>query len=312
MIDMLVAIRGGRKELKEKPLAIFDVCPSPPLTWSHLGCQTLIDGANDFIPLEFVSMPLAGATAPVTLAGALVQHTAETIGGVVITQLFSPGTPVIYGGSPAVFDMREGTTPMGAVETMMIDVAYNQIGKHLNLPTHAYMGLSDAKRVDAQAGLESGTGAMLAALAGINVVSGAGMMDFESCQSLIKLVIDHEICGMALRLIQGVTFRNGLLAEDLRGDLSSGDIFLTSPLTLSAFHEEQYIPSNVVDRKNLSEWERTGMRTLDIRVKQRVEHLLDSYESEPLENRLVTELRDIMASSAQQQGFANLPWESVE
>ncbi|KPL06766.1 hypothetical protein AMJ86_07310 [bacterium SM23_57] len=312
MVDMLAAIRGGRKELKEKPLAIFDVCPSPPLTWSHLGCQTLIDGAKDNIPVEFVSMPLAGATAPVTLAGALVQHTEETLGGVVITQVISPGTPVIYGGSPAVFDMREGTTPMGAVETMMIDVAYNQIGKHLNLPTHAYMGLSDAKRVDAQAGLESGTGAMLATLAGINVVSGAGMMDFESCQSLIKLVIDHDICGMALRLVRGIKFRDNLLAEDLRGDLSSGDIFLTSPLTLSAFHEEQYIPSNVIDRKNLSEWERTGSKTLDIRAKQRVEHLLDSYESKPLENKLVTEFREIMASSAEQQGFSDLPWENVE
>jgi len=211
-----------------------------------------------------------------------------------------------------VFDMREGTTPMGAVETMMIDVAYNQIGKHLNLPTHAYMGLSDAKRVDAQAGLESGTGAMLATLAGINVVSGAGMMDFESCQSLIKLVIDHDICGMALRLVRGIKFRDNLLAEDLRGDLSSGDIFLTSPLTLSAFHEEQYIPSNVIDRKNLSEWERTGSKTLDIRAKQRVEHLLDSYESKPLENKLVTEFREIMASSAEQQGFSDLPWENVE
>jgi trimethylamine--corrinoid protein Co-methyltransferase len=311
MIDMLATVRGGKKELKEKPLAIFDVCPSPPLKWTRLGCQTLIDGTKDGVPLEFVSMPLAGATAPVTLAGSLVQHTAETMGGVVITQALSPGTPIIYGGSPAIFDMREGTTPMGAIETMMIDAAYNQIGKYLHLPTHAYMGLSDAKCVDSQTGFESGMGSILAALAGINVISGAGMMDFESCQSLVKLVIDHDICGMALRLIDGVGFRDGLLAEDLRGDLSSGELFLTSPVTLSAFREEHYIPSAVVDRKNLGEWERSGGKSINDRARARVEKLLNSHQATPLDNQLSLELRRIVERSAKDINISSLPWEGV-
>ncbi len=312
MIEMLSLIRGGREELRAKPLAIFDVCPSPPLTWTKLGCQTLIDGSKDGVPLEFVSMPLAGATAPITLAGALVQHTAETLGGIVITQVLNPGTPIIYGGSPAVFDMREGTTPMGAVETMMIDVAYNQIGKFLNLPTHAYMGLSDAKKVDAQAGFESSSGALLAALAGINVISGAGMMDFESCQSLVKLVADHDVCGMALRLTQGIQFRDGLLAEDLLGDLTQGDLFLTSPLTLSCLKQEQYIPSTVIDRKNLGEWERAGSSTLIERAKERVHQLLSESEPEPLDSHMSRELRKIMETSASQQGLNALPWEEAQ
>jgi len=96
---------------------------------------------------------------------------------------------------------------MGAVETMMIDGAYAEIGKHLGLPTHAYMALSDAKPVDFQAGMETAMGAMIAALSGINNISGPGMLDFESCQSLEKLVLDHEICGMALRLASGISLR---------------------------------------------------------------------------------------------------------
>ena len=119
-------------------------------------------------------MPLSGFMAPVTLVGSLVQHTAETLSGVVISQLASPGAPALYGGSPAIFDIRYETTPMGAVETMMIDCAYSEIGKHLGLPTQAYIGLSDAKQLDAQAGLETSMGATLAALAGINSVSGPG------------------------------------------------------------------------------------------------------------------------------------------
>ena len=163
-------------------------------------------------------MPLTGATSPVTLAGAVTQHCAECLSGIVIHQLAKAGSPIIYGGSPACFDMRKGTTPMGAVETMMIDGAYAEIGKHLGVPTHAYMGLSDAKLVDYQAGMESAMGAILAAASGVNNVSGPGMLDFESCQSLEKLVLDHEIVGMALRLTAGIELRDDPIALPLISD----------------------------------------------------------------------------------------------
>jgi len=155
MKEMLVAMVGSEKVLAKKPIAVFDVCPSPPLLWSDLTCQNMIDSARFGIPSELVSMPLAGATSPVTLAGAVVQHTAECLSGVTICQLAKAGAPIVWGGSPATFDMREGTTPMGAVGTWMIDCAYTQIGKALGMPTHAYLGMSDAKIVDAQCGLES-------------------------------------------------------------------------------------------------------------------------------------------------------------
>ena len=121
-----------------------------------------------------------------------------------ISQLANPATPILYGGSPAIFDVRYETTPMGAIETQMVDCATNEIGKRLGLPTQAYIGLSGSKQLDAQAGLESSSGAVLAALSGINSVSGPGMLDFESCLSLEKLLLDDQACGMALRLVEGV------------------------------------------------------------------------------------------------------------
>ncbi|MFW9923635.1 MAG: trimethylamine methyltransferase family protein, partial [Candidatus Thorarchaeota archaeon] len=163
MKDMLVNIRGSEKNLKQKPLAIFDACPSPPLKWSDLTCQSVIDAAKCGIPSEFISMPMTGANAPVTILGAIVQHTAETLAGLVISQLVTKGTPVIWGGSPAVFDMRKGTTPMGSIDTMLLDLGYSEIGKFLNIPTHAYLGMSDAKILDMQAGFETGMGVLLAA-----------------------------------------------------------------------------------------------------------------------------------------------------
>ncbi len=180
MRELQLAVRGGEEELRQKPLTVFSVCPTAPLRWTDVTSQNLVDCARCGIPVEYISMPLSGFMAPVTLVGTLVHHAAETLSGVVISQCVNPGTPALWGGSPAAFDIRYETTPMGAVETQMIDCAYCEIGKHLGLPTQAYIGLSDAKQLDAQAGLESSMGATLAALCGINSVSGPGMLDFES------------------------------------------------------------------------------------------------------------------------------------
>ncbi|KPK04648.1 MAG: hypothetical protein AMS20_08495, partial [Gemmatimonas sp. SG8_28] len=162
MRDLQLAVRGSAEALVERPLTIFSCCPTAPLKWSDVTSQNLVDCAQAGIPVEYVSMPLSGFVAPVTLVGSLVQHTAETLSGIVITQLTRPGAPALYGGSPAAFDIRYETTPMGAVETMMIDCAYAEIGRYLGLPTQAYMALSDAKLLDAQCGLESSMGATLA------------------------------------------------------------------------------------------------------------------------------------------------------
>lgn len=307
MKDMLVTVSGGEDALKEKPIAIFDVCPSPPLLWSDLTCQNMIDSARHFIPSELVSMPLAGATAPVTIAGAVVQHTAECLSGVTICQLAQEGAPIVWGGSPAAFDMREGSTPMGAVGTWMIDSAYTQVGKSLGLPTHSYLGMSDAKVVDAQCGLESAGGAIIAGLSGVNMVSGAGMMDFESCQSYEKLVIDAEMIGMVKRLIKGVEQRDQPIALDLIRSLGHRADYLSQTHTLKWFAEEQYIPSEVIDRGSLDSWKRKGAKTAWERAKDRVETLVDEYTYNPLPQEQQDELRALTQKAGERFGLNQLP-----
>jgi trimethylamine--corrinoid protein Co-methyltransferase len=303
MKDMLAAVRGSERALREKPLAVFDCCPSPPLKWSHLTSQDLIDASRAGIPAELVSMPLTGATSPVTLAGALVQLTAENLSGVVIHQSACPGSPIIFGGSPAAFDMRKGTTPMGAVETMMISAAYVQIGKYLGLPTHAYMGLSDAKIVDGQAGLETGMGALTAALAGANVISGPGMLSFESCQSLEKLVLDNEICGMALRMVRGIEARGDRLGGDLYGDVFDGEHFLTSKETLRWFREELGMAGPVIDRDTYDFWKIQGKKSAWDRACGEVERIMNSHKVEPLPDDSLKALVSIMKGDARRMGI---------
>jgi trimethylamine--corrinoid protein Co-methyltransferase len=307
MHALLCASRGSADALRERPLAVFDCCPTSPLTWSELTCDALISCAHTGIPAETVSMPLTGATSPVTLAGAIVQHTAESISGIVIHQLAGSGSPLVYGGAPSCFDMRRATTPMGSVETMMIDLSYAQIGKRLGLPVHTYMGLSDAKRPDFQAGFETAMGVVLAALAGINVVSGPGMLNFVGTQSLEKLVLDAEICAMARRLIDGVAFRNPPEALGILRDHAVDKGFLTAEHTRNHFRSEVYFPSDVVDRGSQADWEAAGKPDSTARAHKKVRDLLDGARIEPPTANIVNELESIIVDDARACGTTSLP-----
>ena len=307
MFEMLALVAGGREKLAEQPRAVFDVCPSPPLIWSEFGANNLIALARARVPAEIVSMPLAGAAAPVTLVGAVVQHAAETLSGITIHQLARPGSPVVWGGAPAIFDMRQGTTPLGAVETAMIDAAYAQVGKSLGLPTHAYLGASDAKVVDAQAGMESGISAIIGALAGINMISGAGMLDFLACQSAEKLVIDAEAIAMARRLLEGVKLHTSTLALALFEGIDFKGDFLKQKITRQLFREEQYLPSTVIDRGSLRTWQAEGSRDSFARARDRVRALLDGYERPLLPAETEAALIDMMGREAKRAGLEELP-----
>ncbi len=307
MKDLQVVVRGSEAALREKPLTVFSCCPTSPLRWSRTTSQNLVDCARCGIPVEFIAMPLSGFVAPVTLAGTLIQHTAETLSGVVISQLASPGAPILYGGSPAIFDMRYETTPMGAIETMMLDCAYNEIGKHLGLPTQAYISMSDAKQVDAQAGLESGMGAVLGALAGINNIAGPGMMDFESCQSLEKLVLDNEMCGMVYRMLEGIEPREDFPAIERFQELLAGKHLLASEHTLRYMREEMFFPGPVIDRANRSRWEQDGARTLEERAHSEVERLLREYVPSTLSEQVKSALIQRMEAEGRRGGIDRLP-----
>ncbi|MDD5468976.1 MAG: trimethylamine methyltransferase family protein [Anaerolineales bacterium] len=307
MFDMLAIFRGSRQALAENPLAVFDVCPSPPLIWSNFGAQNLIDLARAGVPAQIVSMPLAGAAAPVTLLGAVVQHAAECLSGMTIHQLAGAGSPVVWGGAPAIFDMRQGTTPMGAIETAMIDAADAEVGKYLGFPTHAYLGASDAKLVDAQAGIESGMSALVGALAGINMISGAGMLDFLACQSPEKLVVDAEAIQMVKRLLEGMRVHTETLATAFFEDIQFKGDFLKQRLTRQLFAKEQSLPSAVIDRGSIRAWQKSGGQDTFSRARARTRELLAAYRRPEMPAEQEAELRNMVAGLAAEAGLEQLP-----
>jgi trimethylamine--corrinoid protein Co-methyltransferase len=307
MKELQVAVRGSEKALKEKPLTIFSCCPTTPLKWGERSCRDIVNCGKYGIPVELVSMPLTGFTGPVTLVGSLVGHTVENLSGIVISQLSNPGAPLLYGGAPAAFDMRWGTTPLGAVETQMMDCAYNEIGKYLGIPTQAYIALSDAKALDAQAGLETSMGAALAVLSGINSISGPGMLDFVNCFSLEKLVLDNEICGMTYRLGKGIEPKEDFPTLPRYQELLKEQHLLTSLHTRRYFKEEHYFPGSVIDRTTCARWREQGSQTLGERAHAEVNRLIDSYRPSRLHQDIKKQLTQIMESQARKCGMEKLP-----
>jgi trimethylamine--corrinoid protein Co-methyltransferase len=304
MLEIMTIVRGSEKEAAEKPMAIFDACPSSPLRWSVLTSESIMQCARHNLPSEIISVPLTGATGPVTISGTLVVHTAENLAGIALAQAVRPGAPVVYGGAPCLMDMRAGQTPFGSLETSMIDCAYAQIGKRFGFPIHSYMGLSDSKLVDAQAGYETGIGVVLAALAGVNIVSGLGILDFITCQSLEKLVIDNELCGMAYRLIDGIKHRHETMALDFLPEAVKQGHFLGHPTTLKLFREESYMPGRVVDRASAP---RGGGGPSDYQRAQAIVKELLAKEPFRLAEDKVRELDKAVLREAREFGMDGLP-----
>ena len=307
MLDLLAIDAGGTDALRARPRAVFDVCPSPPLDWTSFACRCLIGLARAGVPAQMVSMPLAGGAGPVALAGSVVQHAAESLAGIVIHQAAAPGAPIVWGGAPAILDMRMGATPMGAIETAMLDAGNAAVGRSLGLPTHGYLGATDAKVVDAQAGMESATSALIGALAGIDLVSGAGMLDTLRCQSAEKLVIDAEAISGALRLVRGIALPEGSLGLDAIREAGFAGRFLELPETRRRFREEQHLPSSVVDRGSLRAWLEAGGQDTFARARSRVDALLAAGVPSSLDPDVADELVGRVGAALRSVGFEGLP-----
>ncbi len=304
MIDLLAADSGSRDKLRQQPRAVFDVCPSPPLNWSEFGSHNLLDLARAGVPAEIVSMPLAGGTAPVTLAGSVTQHAAETLAGITLHQLAGPGSPIVWGGAPAIFDMRSGGAPMGAVETAMLNMACAEVGKYLGLPTHGYLVATDSKFVDAQAGAESARSAMLGALTGINMISGAGMIESLACHSVEKLVIDAESIASAQRLVRGIEVRGESLATAMFAQTWLSGNFLKLKDTRALFRQEQYLPSSVIDRSARGSEPPSDVFT---RARTRVDELVSNWRKPSLPEDVLRKFKAIVDREADRAGVVAEP-----
>ena len=296
MVEMMQLFRRDRADLIARPMSIFTITATGNFRYSEDSGQTLIDCVEAGIAVEIVPVTLMGLIAPVTTVGATVFHTVDVLAGITMAQIVRPGAPVLFGGAPATFHMKIASSPMSAIEALQLDAAYVAVAKSLGLPTQSYMALSDAPILDAQAGAETFGSALIAALAGVNSVSGPGMLDFLLVFSLPKLVFDDEMCGQALRFVREVQPLDDLPTTDLIRQLMADQHLIMADHTMRHWPHELYLPSVIVDRDNREAWVRQGGKDAYQRACEEVDRRLGAYHQLETDPAIDAELRRIIRS----------------
>jgi trimethylamine--corrinoid protein Co-methyltransferase len=296
MVEMQQLFRRDRDDLIARPMSIFTITASGSFRYSEDSCQNLIDCVEAGIPVEIVPVTLQGLIAPVTTVGATVFHTIDVLAGITMAQLLRPGAPVLFGGAPATFHMKIASSPMAAIEALQLDVAYIEVAKALGLPTQSYMALSDAKLLDAQAGAETFGSALLAALAGVNSVSGPGMLDFLLVFSLPKLVFDDEVCAQVLHFVRDVAPADDLPVEAIVGQLLADQHLIMADHTSAHWPTSLHLPGRAWERDNRENWIKAGSPDTYARCAAEVDRRLAAYQPVETDPRAVEELDRIIRS----------------
>ena len=189
----------------------------------------------------------------------------------------------------------------------MIACGAAEIGRRLGMPTQGYVGLSDAKMLDPQAGLESAMGITLAALSLFDNVSGPGMLDFINCHSTSKLVLDHEICLMAQRARLGVKPRDDFPSLPHFEELIAEGHCLIADHTMTHLRDEIAFPGPVIDRAGRPRWIEEGSTGLEERAAAEVERLVRGFEPSRLPGTARLDLEERMLAAVRECGMDGLP-----
>jgi trimethylamine--corrinoid protein Co-methyltransferase len=279
MMRMMAIVAGGKEALRRRP-TFFAICSvGSPLQMIQMQLEGLLICADYGQPLAMSPEAIAGATAPVTLAGLLTQQNATILAHVVLAQIWRPGTPVLYGTVSTIANMRLGTVALGAVETGLITAGAAQMARHYGLPCRSVGATTESKREDLQAGLERTATLLPAVLAGVNFVTCGGTLDGTMLESDALLMLDDELCGMALRQARGIEVDDDSLALDLIRQVagSPGGNYLALDHTARRFRQEHYIP-HLLPREPHDAWVQAGSHTALDHARERVRQVLADHQ----------------------------------
>jgi trimethylamine:corrinoid methyltransferase-like protein len=294
--EMACAAIGGRAEWRKLPLFALYIEPSSPLNNSREAVEKLLFAAEHDIPTIYTPCPIAGATAPTTMAGMLVQALAECLTGVVIAQLKRPGAAMIIGGVTSLLDMSTTILAYGAPELALLSAAMTDIAKYLRLPMFSTAGCSDAKVLDEQAAIEGAVSIAFAGLSGANLIHDVGYLESGLDGSYDMLVMSNETIGMVKRILRGAPVDADHLALDVIDRVGPGGHYLADDHTLQFFRSEFWMPE-LLDRTNFETWKENGGKTLGVRVHEKVLDLIENYQPAPLPAAVEQKLRYIIASA---------------
>ena len=291
VLDMLAVVVGGERTLRQQPIITALAESTSPLQLVSSQMSVLQAFAERGLPLTLHAHPMAGLTAPVTLGGELVITHAEVLTLVTIAQLIQPGTPVVYGMSSSVPDMRSGTNLAGAVEIGLLGAAVARLARRCGLPCLMSSG-TDAHAPSAQSVMERLMTLLVPALAGVDLVN-LTTLDTKMSFSLEQLVVDETLLSVVERCLQGITVDDSTLALDLIHDVGPGGAFIATDHTMERFREELLIP-DLIDRQNRESWQAAGAPDMRRHAREKALRILADHQPVPLADDVIAQLDEIV------------------
>jgi trimethylamine---corrinoid protein Co-methyltransferase len=296
--EMACTLLGGEEAFRLNPLFIVYVEPSSPLVHSKEAVQKLLFAADHGIPVIYTPCPMCGGTAPVTLAGVLVQTLAECLTGLVIAQLKRRGASVVIGGVESIMDMNTTVMSYGAPEFDLLSAAFTDIAKSLRLPMFSTAGCSDAKTMDQQAAIEAAMSLLMSAQSGANLIHDAGYLESGLLGSYDMLVMVDEIIGMVKRIMRGLNTDEAHQALEVIDRVGPGGQYLSDAHTYRHFKTEFWFPA-LLNRDRREVWESKGSEDLATRVRRKVHRLIETYNPTPMDAEMRAKLKRLVDLSDQ-------------
>ncbi len=291
-LEMAYIRVGGKDEWRKGPIFSLYIEPVSPLSHSEEVVQKLLFATDNEIPFVYTPCPLAGATAPTTLAGTAVQALTESLFGIVLSQLRKPGAPLIIGGLMSNMDMLTTVYCYGSPEMALLSAAYTQVTKWLGVPMYETAGCSDSKMFDEQAAMEATINIATAALVGGNMIHDVGYLEQGLTSSPEMMVASNEIIDMVKRILRGIPVTDDSKALHVMDEVGPGGHYLDHDHTFDRFKTDIWRPQ-LIDRQVWENWEASGSKTFRERVHERVIEILDAEEEPLLDEKMYKELHRV-------------------
>ncbi len=285
---------GDDETLIAKPVFSIAACAIiSPLKFCSQSVANIQQAAKLGIPTTITSAPMSGSTAPMTMAGTLLQAHAEELAGITVHQLTVPGAPVLYGALPARADMKTMGYRGGAIECGMMQAAQHQLSQRIDIPNYASSGLSDSKIPDAQAGWEKAFTTLLAVMGGNNYIHhAAGMLESMNAVAFEQYIIDDEIIGASCNLLNGICVDEEHLAFDTIKQVGPGGHYLMSPHTLKHMRSEYFEGNGISHTGNRSTWEKEGCQDTWQRANEMAKSVVYNDNIPKIDKDLEAKIRD--------------------
>ena len=296
-IDLLEVILGDRKKIKEKNIFSVVCCPVSPLGYDSEMMEAGLELTEFHVPINILPMPIAGATAPVSLLGSVLLNNIEVLAALTIFQSYQPGTPLIYGSSSGILDMRTGLFAVGSPEEGLQNAACAEMACYYGLPSFASGLASDAKEPGLQAALEKATSGITPWLSGTDILGGAGLVETCQCLYFEQLIIDEEVFGYINRIKEGIRGGKDYILDDVIAEIGAGGHYLAHKTTKQLLRDgEHYIPS-LVNRESYEVWTNSPKKDPLIFAREKARQILRGPRKEYLDPALLPEIEQIIKSA---------------